>query len=221
MFPKRLQFVSKFFRSRRNRKLCELIAKLHGEAGRKLEVLDVGGSYIFWSTIPQHYRAMCTIRLLNLPGAYELMDTDGYAEIRNSVESLTGDARSMPEFSDGQFDLLICNSVIEHVGNWNDMQSAATEAKRLSGHGWIQVPAFEFPIEQHFLTPLAHWFADPIQRRILKLFNKTFRGRTNDEMFMSMYHTRPLSRWQMRQLFPDATLRSEWLIFPKSHIATW
>ncbi len=221
MLPKRLLFVSQFFRGRRNRKLCDMIALRHREIGRKLDVVDIGGSYVFWMTIPEQYRAMCNISLVNMPGEYERIYIEDHAAIRDTVKSLTGDARSMPQFADGQFDLVICNSVIEHVGHWMDMKSAAAEARRLGRHGWIQVPAFEFPVEQHFITPLAHWFADPIQRRLLQLFNKTFRGRDADAMFMSMYHVRPLSRWQMRQLFPQATLRSEWLLFPKSHMAIW
>lgn len=221
MFPKRLLFISKFFRGRRNRRLCEQIEQLHAEKGDLINVLDIGGSYVFWLTIPARYRAMCRISLLNLPGSYGPHFSDEELAIRDTVASLEGDARSMGQFADGSFDLVISNSVIEHVGNWMDMRAAAAEALRLGRHGWIQVPAFEFPIEQHYLAPLAHWFADPIQQRLLRLFNANFRRRDADQRYMGMYHIRPLSRGQLRLLFPQARHGSEWLVFPKSHMARW
>jgi ubiquinone/menaquinone biosynthesis C-methylase UbiE len=221
LFPRFLQPVSIFFRTRRNRRLCAIIDKMWEEKTGTLEVLDIGGSVVFWLSIPEAYRAKCHVSLINLPEAYEVNFSAEEEKIKQSITLLTGDARDLSLFSDKSFDLAICNSVIEHVGSWADMTKAANEARRVAKRGWIQVPAFEFPIEQHFLMPLVHWFADPIQVMLLRWLHGPFSRYTVFEQYMSVHHTRPLTRTQLRNLFPGAALRSEWFLFPKSHIATW
>ena len=73
MFPKYLKPVSNWFRARRNARLVLLIDHLHEKLGGPVAVLDVGGSYIFWQTVPN--RNKCQITLLNLEEAYR--DSDG------------------------------------------------------------------------------------------------------------------------------------------------
>jgi ubiquinone/menaquinone biosynthesis C-methylase UbiE len=141
--------------------------------------------------------------------------------IRNATTLLTGDARDLSRFADSSFDLVVCNSVIEHVGSWADMVAASSEARRVGRRGWIQVPAFEFPIEQHFLLPFVHWFADPIQVKALALLHREIKKWSLRDQYMSVHHVRPLTRTQLKNLFPGTAIQSEWVIFPKCHIATW
>ncbi|WP_449491133.1 methyltransferase domain-containing protein [Caballeronia sp. M23-90] len=220
MFPAYLKPVSMFFRRRRNRRLVAIIEKLWMENRRLVNVLDIGGSLIFWLSIPESARGKCNISLLNLPEAYKGLPQNEDS-LSGTVTLLIGDARDLSRFSDQSFDLVICNSVIEHVGSWTDMRAAASEARRVGRRGWVQVPAFEFPVEQHFLFPLIHWMADAFQIWLLRHFHREFRGPLSDEMYMAVYYTRPLTRAQLRHLFPGTEIRSEWLLFPKSHIATW
>jgi ubiquinone/menaquinone biosynthesis C-methylase UbiE len=196
------------------------IEEMSRAKGLPLEVLDIGGSCIFWLSIPEVARAKCHISLINLPGTYENLPAEE-ARIRDTMTMLTGDARDLSRFADHAFDLVVCNSVIEHVGSWADMETAAGEANRVGRRGWVQVPAFEFPVEQHFLLPVVHWFADPIQIRMLSLLHREFKQRSLHDQHMSVYYVRPLTRAQVRSLFPGAAVRSEWFIFPKSHIAAW
>ena len=59
-------------------------------------------------------------------------------------------------FTDGEFDLVYCSSVIEHVPPAR-RETFARELRRV-GRGWfVQTPAFSFPIEPHALLPFAHW----------------------------------------------------------------
>jgi SAM-dependent methyltransferase len=73
------------------------------------------------------------------------------------------DASEGLPFSDGEFDLVYCSSVIEHVPPARRAAFAA-EVRRV-GRGWfVQTPARSFPIEPHSLLPLAHWLAPALRR---------------------------------------------------------
>jgi SAM-dependent methyltransferase len=71
-------------------------------------------------------------------------------------------------FADGQFDLVYCSSVIEHVPP-SRRAGFASEVRRV-GRGWlVQTPAFSFPIEPHSLLPAAHWLPVALRRRYWRL----------------------------------------------------
>jgi ubiquinone/menaquinone biosynthesis C-methylase UbiE len=197
-----------------------MIDEMRTLKGAELEVLDIGGSVNFWLTLAETARAKCKISVVNLPGDFDGSVPDDRA-LEDLITHLTGDARNLSQFEDGAFDLIICNSVIEHVGSWTDMEAAAKEARRIGKRGWVQVPAFEFPLEQHFILPLVHWFAEPIQIKLLATLHNDFKSRSFHDQQMSVHHVRPLTRRQLSRLFPKAEVFSEWLICPKSHIAIW
>jgi ubiquinone/menaquinone biosynthesis C-methylase UbiE len=222
MFPKILAPVSRYFREKRNRPLGERIAKLHEEKGGLVEILDIGGSLTFWLSIREEIRAKTSITLINLPDALQVELTDEEKSLAGAVQRKVGDARDLSAFADGAFDLVVCNSVIEHVGDWSDMKKAAAEARRVGKGGWIQVPAYEFPIDQHFLLPFAHWLSYPAQIALLNVFGSAFfKTLSLDEQYGLLEHMRPLTRAHFRRLFPKEEIATEKLILPKSHIAVW
>jgi SAM-dependent methyltransferase len=59
-------------------------------------------------------------------------------------------------FQDGEFDLVYCSSVIEHVPPPRRAAFAA-EARRVARGWFVQTPAWSFPLEPHSLLPMAHW----------------------------------------------------------------
>jgi SAM-dependent methyltransferase len=66
-------------------------------------------------------------------------------------------------FLDDEFDLVYCNSVIEHVPPAR-REAFASELRRV-GKGWlVQTPAWTFPVEPHALLPFAHWLPPRIRR---------------------------------------------------------
>jgi len=218
MFPEFLRPLSDRFRRRRNKKLVGLIRRIHDRKGEPIEVLDVGGSFRFWSNVEA--TPLCHVTLLNLPEELDdLVRYPGMEESRFSVEG--GDARDLSRWPDGRFDLVVSNSVIEHVGSWRDMETAAAEMRRVASNGWVQAPALEFPVEQHVLLPVVHWLADPLRTRMTMLLRPAVRRWGYSEARMNIHYTNLPSRSDMRHLFPGATIWTEWLVFPKSHVATW
>jgi SAM-dependent methyltransferase len=78
------------------------------------------------------------------------------------------DASARLPFADGEFELVYCSSVIEHVPPVRRAAFAA-EVRRV-GKGWfVQTPAFSFPIEPHSLLPGAHWLPPALRRPYWKL----------------------------------------------------
>jgi SAM-dependent methyltransferase len=76
-------------------------------------------------------------------------------------------AEGLP-FADGEFDLVYCSSVIEHVAP--DRRAAFAGELRRVGRGWlVQTPARSFPIEPHALLPGAHWLPVRLRRLYWRL----------------------------------------------------
>ncbi|MCW2969008.1 MAG: class SAM-dependent methyltransferase [Solirubrobacterales bacterium] len=78
------------------------------------------------------------------------------------------DAAAGLPFADGEFDLVYCSSVIEHVAPGR-RRAFAAELRRV-GRGWfVQTPARSFPIEPHSLLPGAHWLPVALRRPYWRL----------------------------------------------------
>jgi SAM-dependent methyltransferase len=76
---------------------------------------------------------------------------------------LQADAVEGLPFADGEFELVYCSSVIEHVPR--DRRAAFAHEIRRVGRGWfVQTPAWSFPIEPHALLPGAHWLPPRLRR---------------------------------------------------------
>jgi SAM-dependent methyltransferase len=78
------------------------------------------------------------------------------------------DAAAGLPFADGEFDLVYCSSVIEHVPP--PRRGAFSAELRRVGRGWfVQTPALSFPIEPHSLLPFAHWLPARLRRPYWRL----------------------------------------------------
>jgi SAM-dependent methyltransferase len=102
------------------------------------------------------------------------------------------DASVRLPFDDGEFDLVYCSSVIEHVPPAR-RGAFAGELRRV-GRGWlVQTPARSFPIEPHALLPGAHWLPARLRRLYWRL------GAAGEWEEISL-----LSRREMEALFGPA-----------------
>jgi SAM-dependent methyltransferase len=81
---------------------------------------------------------------------------------------VVADATAGLPFAEGEFDLVYCTSVIEHIPPAIRARFAA-ECRRV-GRGWyVQTPAASFPIEPHSLLPAAHWLPPAVRRQYWRL----------------------------------------------------
>ena len=202
------------FRAGRGKLLTAQMARLAETLGRKVTILDVGGRPDYWANVDTS--SVGAIRLMNNDEAE--LDRDGANDGIFSAEM--GDACDLTGIADASVDLVHANSVIEHVGQWPAMAAMAKEVRRVGLSGWIQTPAFEFPIEPHYRLPLLHWFAPPIRRKLLAA-SPDYR---QDGVKRRRYHIdriNLLSRAEVEALFPDCHIHVERILFPKSYTARW
>jgi predicted SAM-dependent methyltransferase len=174
----------------------------------KTNVLDVGGTSETWTSESESH-AEFPVTLLNILD-YGLPDNERFT-------SVCGDATQM-SFKDQSFDIVFSNSVIEHVGTWEDQQAFAREVRRVAHSLWIQTPARHFPIEAHLLAPFIQYLSKPLQHRIARW---TPRGILQPEVVHQIVdEVRLLTYSEMRRLFPDCLiLRERVLGLTKSYIA--
>ena len=170
-------------------------------------ILDVGGTDDNWAYIEQKPR----LTIVNL----EKMAAD-----RDNIQFTAGDARAL-SYQDKSFEIAYSNSVIEHVGTWEDQVRFAAEIRRVGQRYYVQTPYKWFPIEPHFVAPFIHYLPKSIQRHL------TWAGAwywtvKPDRKGIDSYidEIQLLDIKQMKTLFPDAEiLRERFCGMTKSLIA--
>lgn len=112
---------------------------------------------------------------------------------------ICGNALSTP-FNDGTFDIVWCNALIEHVGDFYSQQILAKEIHRIGRRYFVTTPWKGFPVELHFQLPLYQFVPKNIQKFMSKKFAIGWYKKGEWESINLLWH------YQMRALFPDATV---------------
>jgi ubiquinone/menaquinone biosynthesis C-methylase UbiE len=195
----------------RRRRMQRFLREFHVTA--ETRILDIGGTPDCWELIDERPRLV----LLNTPRARE--------ELQGAASWVAGDGRSLP-FSDGAFDIVFSNSVIEHVGDAASQERFAREVARVGRAYWVQTPNRWFPVEQHLLTPVVHWLPKPWQRAIVPRFTVwaaiTRASEDRRRFYLEHYlsDVKLLGAGELRTLFPGARIiRERFLGVTKSLVA--
>jgi Methyltransferase domain len=178
-------------------------------------LLDVGGYPATWTENPQLTQKIICLNVHDV-----IWNSSDYPQ--HQIETTIGDGCDL-KFDDNAFDIVFSNSVIEHVGDWGKQIDFAKEVRRVGKKLWIQTPAFECPLEPHYLAPFVHWLPISIRRRLLRWFTPWgwIQKPSQDEIDTTIAFTRLLSKKEFLELFPDCVVITERLlwIIPKSYIA--
>lgn len=212
--------ISFRLREKRRGYLRELLLDLK-IPNKPLRVIDLGGRYSFWDRVGFEFldQAGIEVTILNLNAGEHGAPPEPHPAIKLAV----GDACSV-DFPDGAFDFVVSNSVIEHLGTWQNMIDFANSVQRLGRGYYCQTPNFWFPIDpHHYKVPFFHFFPRPSRAWIVRNVETAAFGRSSGviQSFHTVDAARLLSRSQMAALFPAATLRAERILglFVKSYIA--
>jgi len=169
---------------------------------RPVKILDIGGTTSFWEQRGWAGRDEFAVTTLNLQAESNKW---------SNINSVTGDATRMPEFSDKSFDVAFSNSVIEHLFTFENQRKMASEIRRVARAYWVQTPNFWFPIEPHFHVPGWQWMPVAMRVALLRRRRCGWRGPCSSvEMAKALVtEVRLLTAREMRELFPGATLWRE------------
>lgn len=201
------QFRQKRFELLKNG-IEKLIQKDH------FKILDIGGDIQYWKNIGWQHLA-CKIHLLNL---YESKVPENET---HQFSSSVGNGLSL-EYKKGDVDLIFSNSVIEHVGSYENQQIFANEVRRVSDKYIIQTPSILFPLEPHSLIPLFQFLPHSIRAILIMTFNINYfpKAKTYKAAIIVSHSTLMFTYKRFKQLFPDAEIQVERILgIPKSYTA--
>jgi hypothetical protein len=200
------KIILPLFRKRRMQKLIKVFVPKE-----QTKILDIGGTPMNWLLI----NCQCRITLLNL------QNPENMVSLPRNFSRVVGDGTRL-DYSDQEFDICFSNSVIEHLGTFENQMLFAKEACRVGRQIWVQTPASSFFFEPHLLTPFIHYFPKKIQEKLLCKFTLwgliTRPSQKKVKNFLA--EVRLLTYDEMVQLFPDCEIRIErFLGFAKAYIA--
>jgi SAM-dependent methyltransferase len=203
--------ISTKFRKKR----FELFKSFINDLEKPYRLLDVGGSVLFWEAMDFIKESEVDIFILNLD-PYELRGD------YPNVHTIVGDGRDMKEFSNNQFDIVVSNSVIEHVGNFDNQRRMAGEIMRVGKRYFVQTPNVYFPIEPHVLLPFAAFYPLRLKVWLGKHMNLGPYKKTDDKAAIMTFidSLRLLSKKELLEIFPGATIWEEKVCYlTKSFVA--
>jgi hypothetical protein len=175
-----------------------LLASVKGH----IEVLDIGGTQAFWTLMTGGELGDVRVTLLNI---------ENQEVASEQFVSAVGDARNMPRFGTKSFDVVFSNSVIEHVGTYDDQRRMANEVMRVGKRYFVQTPNKRFPLEPHFLFPWFQYLPSEVRAQLVHRFDVGWYRRIPDldAARAEVDSVRLLTKRQFTALFPGARIHTE------------
>ena len=143
-----------------------------------------------------------------------------YGREKFGYQSVLLDESGILPFADGEFDLVYCSSVIEHVtlpkseiwkvtgenefsgAAWANQRKFAAEIRRVGRAYFVQTPNRGFLIESHSWLPFVGFLPRPALLKVLSISNKFWIKSAPPDFNL-------LDVPKMTELFPDAEIVSE------------
>lgn len=173
-----------------------------------MRVLDLGGRPEWWAGDP-HPAALTTINL------------ESAGDLPPWVTHVVADACDVGVLGDERFDLVVSNSLLEHVGGYYRRRQLADVVHARADRHWVQTPNRYFPLEPHWVAPGWQFLPIPVRARILQRWPlQHTRPSNHAEALDCVLATELVSSAELRLLFPSSELWSERVLgLTKSFVA--
>lgn len=163
-----------------------------------LRVVDLGGTVESWihaPVRPQHVTLVNLAPVTARPPEWATVVKGDACEVSDEL---------------GPFDLVYCNSVIEHVGGFARREQLARCVDRLAPRHWVQTPYRYFPIEPHWLFPGFQFLPLAVRARVAVAWkiNPWPSGDVHEGVYDSLC-VELLTKTEMAHLFPKSTILME------------
>jgi SAM-dependent methyltransferase len=198
-------------RRQRRRRFKRFMRQFHPHAATR--VLDVGVEGVGASSSNSFESLYPWPRQLTAAGM------EGRPEIcrQRGIEFVQADGCDLP-FTDGAFDIVHCNAVLEHVGARTRQRRFVTELCRVGRSVWLATPNAEAPVEVHTLLPAVHWLGPRCRSAAYRFFGRSWFA---EETNLNLLDATALHRLFPASLRRDVQVHREWLAgLPLTLVAT-
>lgn len=178
----------------------------------RMRVLDLGGTPDFWRAVPIRPAYVTT---LNLDDKYDPQET--------WLDHVVADACDLTSLEScaGDYNLVVSNSLIEHVGGYQRRRELAHVVMAAAPAHWVQTPDRYFPIEPHYLAPGFQFL--PVRARAAAVQHWPLgheRVHTRAAALAQVLTIDLISATELRHLFPASEIWHERLgVLSKSIVA--
>jgi hypothetical protein len=173
----------------------------------QMRVLDLGGSPDYWAKAPIR---PASVRCVNL-------DPNDVSQDPSWIEYVVADAC---ERQPGDYDLVVSNSCIEHVGGHERRLRFSETVHSAADRHWVQTPYRFFPIEPHWLFPGFQFLPTSAQMKISRTWPLSPIRSTADSAWADVSGVELLSITDVRGYFSGSTIWFErWSGAVKSIVA--
>jgi hypothetical protein len=141
------------------------------------------------------------------PREVTVVNLDGEAgDVSRGVYNVVADACT---YDGPEVDLVVSNSLIEHVGGVGPRTQLAATVRRLAPKQWIQTPYRYFPLEPHWMFPGMQFLPLNVRARLAQRHWTVGTQMSADHAMHEARWTELIGVTEMQQLFPDATIWRE------------
>ena len=160
-----------------------------------MRVLDLGGTPAYWRSAPVTPAAVTTVNL-TAPDAPEPWLT-----------TTAGDACA---FTGTGYDLVVSNSLLEHLGGPERRRQFAEVVHRAADRHWVQTPYRYFPVEPHWLFPGFQFLPVPARVAVTRHWRFGHRHQPDPTRALKLVLEVDLvGSTEMAHLFPHSTIWHE------------
>ena len=128
---------------------------------------------------------------------------------------LTCPKRPLP-FRDGEFDVLFCSVVLEHVGAREDQRFFLSECLRVANRVFLTTPNRWFPLEMHTFIPFLPWLPWSLFQKLVKPIRNGFWSDVDNLNLLDKRSLRTLSSDIQIEYIRTWGMRSNILIWRKN-----